>query len=344
MLGSTTYLAVFIASLPTLAISSRFQFWSPIVAPWTKVAPRLFPNNEQKRALWEISYGGASNTTSNVTSNTTDEDSLIFYASKPGDGSESDPDGLPDRFLRMQKGNRLKAKTAFEETVKWREENGINRILSRPHTKFDICRDIFPVYIPGRDVHGNIIIVQRPGLFNVDTLKKNNVTSTDVLLHYIYVVEYCWNIIEPGPPDGKMTVILDLENLSFQTLRNSERRNFGLNFVKTMSDHYPQRSFKTLIINAPSWFETMYKIVKPLLRDSTKKKISIVKKGPEQDAALIEILGIESVPIEILHDPNCIGDRVMDSEPGMNSSIEQGLRLFCTDRINKFEEVMQASV
>jgi len=114
--------------------------------------------------------------------------------------------------------------------------------------------------------------------------------------------------------------------------------------VKTMSDNYPQRSFRTLIINAPSWFETLYKLVKPLLRESTKRKISIAKKGPKQDAALIEILGIESVPKELLHDLNCIGDRVVDSEPGVNSLIEKELRLFCTDRINKFEEVMQSSV
>jgi len=348
MPGSTTYLAVFIASLPAIVTSSSiFKFWSPTAVPLAKALHQLIPNNEPKRKPWAICYGGASNITditSNITSDSTVEDSLIFQASKPGDGSESDPDGIPDRFLRMQKGNRPKAKQSFEETVKWREENGVNHILSRPHTKFDVCRHIFPVYIPGRDVHGNLIIVQRPGLLDVDALKKNNITTNEVILHYIYVVEYCWHILDPGPPDRKMTVILDLENLSFQTLRNSERRKFGMTFVKTMSDHYPQRSFKTLVINAPSWFETMYKIVKPLLRDSTKKKITIVKKGPQQDATLIEVLGIESVPREILHNPNCIGDRDVNLEPGANSSIEKELKLFCTERIKKFEEVMQSPV
>jgi len=346
---STPYLAIFIASLPAVTSSSRFQFWYPIVAPWTKALHRSTPNNKLKRKPWAICYGGASNitdVTSDITSNSAveDDDSLIFQASKPGDGSESDPDGIPDRFLRMQKGNRQKAAFAFEETVKWREENGVNDILSRPHTKFDICREIFPAYIPGRDVHGNIIIVQRPGLFDVDKMKKNNVTTNDVLLHYIYVVEYCWHILDPEP-DRTMTVILDLDGLSILALRNSERRNFGRTFVKAMSDNYPQRSFKTLVISAPSWFETAYKIVKPLLRDSTKKKITIAKKGPKQDAALIEMLGIESVPREILHDPSCIEDRAVgDSEPGANSSIEKELRLFCMERIKKFEEVMQSSV
>ena len=314
----------FIASLPILVISSPPFRWQPITS-LTKPFPRLIPSNEPTRIPWIIDRGGASNMT-----NEDDDPSLIFFASKSGDGSESDPDGIPDRFLRMQKGNRHKAKAAFAETVKWREEKGVNMILSRPHTKFDLCKAIFPVYIPGRDVEGNLIIVQRLGLFDVDVLHKNNVTSDEVLLHYIYVVEYCWNILDPEP-DRKMTVILDMEGLGFKTFRDKDKRNFALRFVKTMSDHYPQRSFKTLVINTPSWFDLMYKIVKPLLRESTKAKISIVRRGHVQDKLLIKVLGIESVPREILYDQSCLKDiKKTDGEleAGNNSRIEQGLRLF----------------
>ena len=45
-------------------------------------------------------------------------DSLVFQACQPGDGSQTDPDGIPERFLRMQKGNREKAKAAFAHTSK----------------------------------------------------------------------------------------------------------------------------------------------------------------------------------------------------------------------------------
>lgn len=338
MAGLHYHLVIFIACLPAVVLSSS-SFRCQSLISLSRHFPRLILRNEPSRKQRIIDRGGATNCT-----NEGDDASLIFFASKSGDGSESDPDGIPDRFLRMQKGNRHKAKTAFTETVKWREEQGINNILSRPHTKFDQCRAIFPVYIPGRDVKGNLIIVQRLGLFDVDVLQKNNVTTNDVLLHYIYVVEYCWNILDPGPPDRTMTVILDLEQLGFQTFRDKEKRNFALSFVKTMSDHYPQRSFKTLIINAPSWFDLMYKLVKPLLRESTKEKINIVKKGPGQDKVLIKSLGIESVPREILYDQNCIKDRedkVAESEPGSNSLIEKELRQFCSERIKKSSQTMQ---
>ena len=261
------------------------------------------------------------------------EINLVFTTSKAGDGSESDPDGLPSRFLRMQKGNRVKAKAAFITTTKWREEEQVNTILGRPYPKFDLCKRIFPVYIPGRDLSNHIIVVQRVGMIDFDVAHHNNATGDDLLMHYVYVCEYCWNILEPGPPDGVMTTVMDLKNVHFSTFRDAEIRNFMKKFVKMMSDHYPQRSHKTLIINAPTWANMAFKVVKPLLRESTKKKITLLNGGKAQDKALIEILGKDSVPKELLADPESI--EVGDSEDGGIegfksgiSLIEDGMRLF----------------
>ncbi len=258
------------------------------------------------------------------------DNSLIFAASKNGDGSESDPDGLPTRFLRMQKGDREKAKTAFAATVQWRNEHQINTILARPHPKFDICTQIFPIYIPGLDLSNNIIIVQRVGMIDFDIAKRNNITPDDILLHYVYIVEYCWNILEPGP-QGVMTTVMDLKNVRFSTFTN-EMRSFLKRFVKTMSDHYPQRSHKTLIINAPSWVKMAYGLVKPLLRESTKQKITLFSGGETQDRALIEILGKDSVPREILVNIESLGlsneEEIDTNGNGHNSEIETELRLF----------------
>lgn len=44
-----------------------------------------------------------------------------FSLFQKGDGSETDPDGIPGRWLRMQKGHREKAKEALQATLKWEE-------------------------------------------------------------------------------------------------------------------------------------------------------------------------------------------------------------------------------
>jgi len=309
------YLIVLMASFP-LAASSTTLFKSRYLA----AADNFFHKRRK------IPRGGS-----------TSEPSLFFPASKSGDGSESDPDGIPDRFLRMQKGNRAKAKTAFEETVKWREKNGINHILSQAHTKFDVCKSMFPAYIAGRDVSGNLVVIQRLGMIDFSMSEKHNVTETDILMHYIYMMEYCWNILDKGPSwDGLMTTIIDLEGISLSTFRDTQKRQFLLNFVKTLSEHYPQRSFKTLVINSPTWFNFVYRAIKPLLRESTRERISILRKGSQQDQTLIDALGINTVPRDLLFDTECIKDRDLESDAnlGMNSVIEKDLRLFCMERIN----------
>ena len=88
-----------------------------------------------------------------------------------------------------------------------------------------------------------------------------------------------------------MTSILDLQGLNFKYLRQGDIVNFMKEFVKTMDHHYPQRANKTLIINAPKWFNLLYKIVSPLLRESTKAKIEIHTRGKRQDKVLNALLG-----------------------------------------------------
>ncbi len=270
---------------------------------------------------------------------TIDLNSLIFNVTQYGDGSESDPDGIPDRYLRMQKGNREKAKLAFDYTVQWREDHGINDILSRPYPTFDLCKRVFPVYIPGRDKEGNVVIVQRVGLIDFELGHAHNMTTDDILNYYLYLVEYCWNILEPKP-NAVMTTLLDLKGVKISTFRDSEKRNFMKQFVTTMSDNYPNRSHKTIMINAPSWAQMAYKVCKPLLRESTKKKISMWNGGKAQDEILIEVLGKDAVPRELLEYPDDLDEvdgNGNSEEHGasehQSSSIEKELRSFVSTNL-----------
>eukprot|EP00551_Chaetoceros_affinis_P020242 CAMPEP_0203727446 /NCGR_PEP_ID=MMETSP0092-20131115/11122_1 /ASSEMBLY_ACC=CAM_ASM_001090 /TAXON_ID=426623 /ORGANISM="Chaetoceros affinis, Strain CCMP159" /LENGTH=89 /DNA_ID=CAMNT_0050609105 /DNA_START=104 /DNA_END=373 /DNA_ORIENTATION=- len=86
----------------------------------------------------------------------------------------------------------------------------------------------------------------------------------------------------------------------------------------------------------------VYKMVKPLLRESTKKKITILNGGKKQDDLLIQILGRDAVPKELLEDPKSIGDR--EDSDGAMSKIEEDLRSFCKDQLERHGVVMQQIV
>jgi CRAL/TRIO domain len=260
----------------------------------------------------------------NETVNQTQEYNFSLFQS--GDGSESDPDGIPARFLRMQKGNRHKAKHALDATLEWRASHQVDTILSRPHCKFDLCKVIFPHYFGGRDPTGHVIFVQRPGKICMHTAKLNNVTTDDLLMHYVYILEYCWNVIEPIP-DQTMTSVIDLGGLNLRSVR--EMFHFVHEFVNMMSLHYPQRSYKTLLVNSPRWFGATYRLIAPILRESTRNKIQILSGGKAQREALEKYLG-DLAPKELIDENN---DVDAEDATGPSSPMEHELRAFVSANI-----------
>lgn len=106
---------------------------------------------------------------------------LEFSLFQKGDGSDEDPEGIPDRYLRMQLHHREKAKKACQLTLEWRKEHGIDHILRDPHPDFDICKAVFPHYFTSRDKDGHIVFVQRPALMNLDLAHKNGLDKEHLL-------------------------------------------------------------------------------------------------------------------------------------------------------------------
>jgi len=251
-----------------------------------------------------------------------------FSVFQEGDGHETDPDGIPSRYMKMQNNRRDLAKAALGKTVKWRKENDIDTILARPHPKYDVSKAVFPHYFCGRDDTQHVILVQRPGLMNDKVAKKNDLTGEDLLLHYIYVMEYLWRILDPAP-DGTMTSIIDLTDMNISILRKREQLRIGSLFLSTMDAHFPQRSHRTYLINAPRWFGALYKLASPLLRESTKEKIQILSKGKEQDEILEQLLRDCPIPK---------GEKRENVPPGI---MEEEMRDFCLARLEEAGIAMQ---
>ena len=218
-----------------------------------------------------------------------------------GDGSAQDPDGIPTRFLLMHNGDRAAAQTSLQATLEWRDEHNIDDILNQPQTKFDICKTIFPHFFLGRDVQGGyVVFVQRPARLDLERGLQNNLTPEDVLFHYVFVNEYLWQVIEKESSLATMISIIDLQGLHLGVLRKPDIISFVKRFVSTIDSYYPRSAHKTLLLNAPRWFSTLYKLISPLLRETTKAKIQILTRSKQQDEALQSVLGQDSATMQAL--------------------------------------------
>lgn len=266
-----------------------------------------------------------------------------------GDGSQTDPEGIPLRYLAMQNGNREMAKKALAATLQWRKENDVDNILFKPQTKFDIAKEVFPHVFLGRDKKGDIVFLQRPALIDLAKAERNGLTKEDLLMHYVYVIEYLWQILEGHKPVGTITGIIDLTGLQLGVLRKREMIQFLKIFVQTMDQHFPQRAHKTLLLNAPKWFNTLYKLLSPLLRESTKARIEIHSRGRRQDEALRKYLTseetIKSLPASFWSSyktkrkgsKKMGADEEVEIEPAavFHSKLEEDLRAYTIARLRE---------
>ena len=129
----------------------------------------------------------------------------------------------PHRY-NVAHGNSPTAHTAWKKSLAWREENSIYNILSLPNPKFDKIKLFCPHFFAGRDAVDNVIFVQCPGRFNVNKILEANLTIADLLFHYVYTIEYCWNVLDSRPsPKGVMTSIIDLKGLRWSNVFSGEQ-------------------------------------------------------------------------------------------------------------------------
>lgn len=205
---------------------------------------------------------------------------------------------IPFRYYEAHQHNDAVARKAVLNSLQWRKDQKIDEILNRPHPNYDVAKRVLPHYFVGRSaVTNHVVFVQRPGLATLPLAYHNDLQKQDMLDEYAYVFEYCWNQLHSNTAtsmdqdDELMIGIMDLQGMSLNLLRNSDLINFTKEFVGMIDAHYPTRAYKTYMINAPGWFSTAYKLISPIMRETTKEKIVIHSAGKGQQEALEAALG-----------------------------------------------------
>ena len=68
-----------------------------------------------------------------------------------------------------------------------------------------------------------------------------------------------------------------MKGLGFRQIVSGSTKQLLQRQVKVGSQYYPERTYKTLIINVPSWFSVVWKIVKVFLTERSVVKINILR-------------------------------------------------------------------
>ena len=209
--------------------------------------------------------------------------------------TKSAPGGIPFRFIRATKGDVAAAKLRWADTCTWREEHSMDTCLSEPHPKIKNIKNHYPHYFHLRGKNNECCYYEQPPKMNLPAIRNEGISMDEMLKHYALCCEYMWSKIDTSV-EAKSIYIIDLDGIGFRDFAGEV-----VDFVKKASSftaaHYPERSGSVFIINVPSWFSVIWNVVKPLIDDVTKKKISILKYGDEAILkALMEKIDIQNIP------------------------------------------------
>jgi len=203
---------------------------------------------------------------------------------------------IPKRFLTVAKGDPILGRKRYESTMKWRKENRMDDIVEEPNIYYKVIKQYYPHYYHLRGKNNEPCYYENPPRFNLKKLRTTGMVMDDLVRYYALVREYMWTKIEPSE-EGKSIYILDLEGMSIFDF-TGEVVEFVKRTAKFTGEHYPARSATIFVVNVPSWFNIIWKVVSPIVDDVTKDKVRILRGKANILKALKKKIPIENIPPE----------------------------------------------
>ena len=238
------------------------------------------------------------------------------------------PPCCPPRFLCAVRGDREKALERWRETEAWRREHPWRATLSRPQPHFERIKQLHRHFIHRTDRAGHPVfyeIIERPNA-KFRELREHGVELRDVIAHFHFLYEWLYRVeararerrnhdifalVRTPPPiaqvrdadelghdpavsRGYLLRIFDLRRVGLADCGGDALRYFKL--LGELNRHFPERVFKTLLINVPAAFGTIWALVSPMLDRNVREKV-VVCRG-DYAATLCELVGEDRVPVE----------------------------------------------
>ncbi|CAM9691831.1 unnamed protein product [Chrysoparadoxa australica] len=220
---------------------------------------------------------------------------------------------LPIRYIKGMGGDLVEARRRYIESLKWREEYKVDGLLSEAQPHFDAIKKYYPHFVYKRAKNGSLCYYEIPGQTNLPKLRENGVDLDALVRHYIYITEFIWRELDTGE-EAKLLTMMDLKGVKVSQFVG-EVKTFMVAAAKLIGAHYPERSFKIFILNAPWWFNMVWKVVSPVMHQNTRDKVTVC--GSNYLKQLQELIDIENIP-------SAVGGK--DTTPILESAEEVALR------------------
>lgn len=218
-------------------------------------------------------------------------------------------DELDSRFLEGCNGEVDEAKRRYAKTMAWRKEQDIDNIFFRPAPHFAAMKESFQHYTHKKDKLGHPLSIEYLGSMkkSMEYFLSHGVTEADAVMHNILMQEFLWKVIDPRPyPEGVMLKIYDIKGISMSDV-SGDVFNYMKQLGEIVAEYNPERIYQVFIVNPPSWFNFIWKLVSPLINPKTRERVHVLRGQKDIQKALLEFIDPENLPVEFGGTCRCEG-------------------------------------
>jgi len=232
---------------------------------------------------------------------------------------------IPPGYLSMNNKDQVKSQSKYEATQQWRRSEQIHCIHSRPHPWFQKIKAAYPHVIHGFTPDGMPVMYEAPGKMNLKELLRNGCHVKDMIFHYCYTMEYLSNIESVLSEVNANEVNQDWQEPlaayahAKQMRLQNESVHFGfvvvmdiagatpsslsgdvMTYLKQAGDvnslHYPGSMRRAILVQAPFWLGSMWKVVKGILPASV--TADLLSDTQTMNGGLKQYIAEDQIPVE----------------------------------------------
>ncbi|KAG8918482.1 hypothetical protein FRC02_002339 [Tulasnella sp. 418] len=232
------------------------------------------------------------------------------------------------RFLRARRFVPAKALKQFSDEEKWRKDNDVDELYKYIDVEeFEETKKFYPTWIGRRDKQGWPIYVYKLNRLPEIMDQWNSFTPEQRFRRMVVLYELMTRLMfglcsslpnpsYPTPITGTASII-DLEGVSFSLMWGL--RNHLQQASELANQNYPETLGVVFVVNAPSFFGTVWGWAKGWFDEATRRKIHILSKSSEN--TLQEYIDKENIPKEYGGDL----DWTFPEEPNLDEPAKKAL-------------------
>jgi hypothetical protein len=194
------------------------------------------------------------------------------------------------------------AHSMLEASKAWRAKENIDTLLERyaAHPNRALLEQYAPGALYSVDKRGCPVYIDRIGKYDAPGLLQA-VTLAELSEHHVFQLELAerektkLGVAKTGVPFRKHIVLEDLGGLGWSHV-STATTDLAKSIISLDESHFPESMQKMFIINTPWIFNTVWKIIKPIVSERTVAKIEIC--GADYIDKLREVMDDDQIPVE----------------------------------------------